>query len=139
MSKFLRTMESLSKRPSDFQKPPLPGNLVSINDQATKEALNRSGDEASGNIKTGTVPLFNTVPVSGTVPLSDPLTLFGSALAEAQAANFENPSRVRVFRATRAEHGHSSGEHIIYEVLWRNSTGDQLARQIQIGYDKLAA
>jgi hypothetical protein len=35
------------------------------------------------------------------------------------------------------EHGHSSGEHIIYEVLWRNSVGDQMSRQIQIGYDKL--
>jgi hypothetical protein len=45
---------------------------------------------------------------------------------------------MRVFRATRVEHGHSIGEHIIYEVLWRNAVGDQTSRTIQIGYDRLA-
>jgi hypothetical protein len=47
--------------------------------------------------------------------------------------------RVRVFRATRVEHGHSIGEQLVYLVLWRNSRGDDNSRTIQIGYDKLAA
>jgi hypothetical protein len=44
-----------------------------------------------------------------------------------------------VFRATRVEHGHSIGEHLIYEVLWRNAIGDDQTRTIQIGYDRLGA
>lgn len=64
---------------------------------------------------------------SGTVPLST--TVPGLP---------HNP-RVRVFRATRVEHAHTTGERIIYEALWRSAQGDQAARTIQIGYDKLAS
>jgi len=142
MSKFLRTMESLSKRPSDFKKSPDPGNLVAIDDQAMKDIWNRIdiSQEETQKPETGTVPVYNTVPESGTVPVSTTVPDSGTApfFAATPEAHFENKSRVRVFRATRVEHGHSSGEHIIYEVLWRNSVGDQLSRQIQIGYDKLA-
>jgi hypothetical protein len=134
-------MESLSKRPSDFQKPPEPKNLVVIDDQPIKDIWNRidiSQEERS--TITGTVPLSNTVPDSGTVPVSTTVPESGTVQGfhPSREPILETKPRVRVFRATRVEHGHSSGEHIIYEVLWRNSTGDQLSRQIQIGYDKLA-
>lgn len=146
MSKFLRTMESLSKRPSDFKKFPEAGNLVAIDDQATKDIWNRSdpSPQELANLENGTVPVSNhlqhrgTVPVSTTVPPSTTVPVSGTAPVLSYEVPVENKPRVRVFRATRVEHGHSSGEHIIYEVLWRNSAGDQLSRQIQIGYDKLA-
>jgi hypothetical protein len=44
-----------------------------------------------------------------------------------------------MFRATRVEHGHSIGEHLVYEVLWRNSAGNDQTRTIQIGYDRLGS
>jgi hypothetical protein len=135
-------MESLSKRPSDFQKSPEPGNLVAIDDQPIKDIWNRIDiSQEERNTKTGTVPVSHPVPDSGTVPVSTTVPASGTAQVSrtSQEANLETKSRVRVFRATRVEHGHSSGEHIIYEVLWRNSAGDQISRKIQIGYDKLAA
>lgn len=146
MSKFLRTMESLSKRPADFKKFPESGNLVAIDDQAIKDIWNRSDSpEETRNPTTGAIPVSTyisnrgTVPDSTTVPLSHIVPVSSTApYHSAPVGHFETKPRVRVFRATRVEHGHSSGEHIIYEVLWRNSAGDQLSRQIQIGYDKLA-
>jgi hypothetical protein len=131
-------MESLSKRPSDFQKFPEPGNLVAIDD--LKDIRNRIdvGREETKTVPSGTVPDSNTVPDSGTVPVPTSVPESGRAPAFVTSEAVSDKPRVRVFRATRVEHGHSSGEHIIYEVLWRNSAGDQLARQIQIGYDRLA-
>jgi hypothetical protein len=72
----------------------------------------------------GPTPIATTVPETGTVPVSTTVA---------------SRPRFRIFRATRAEHGHSIGEHLIYEVLWRNAQGDQSTRTIQIGYDRLAA
>jgi hypothetical protein len=139
-------MESLSKRPADFKKFPESGNLVAIDDQAIKDIWNRSDSpEEIHNPITGTVPVSTdisnsgTVPRSTTVPRSNTVPVSGTAsYRPTPEGHFETKPRVRVFRATRVEHGHSSGEHIIYEVLWRNSAGDQLSRQIQIGYDRLA-
>jgi hypothetical protein len=72
--------------------------------------------------ETTTVPRYTSVPVSGTVPIS-------------------TQPRTRVFRATRVEHGHTLGEHLIYEVLWRNAYSDEgsSSRVITLGYDRLAS
>lgn len=124
MSKFLRQMTALSKKPSDFRKP-------------------------SESPDSGTVPDSNTVPATGTAQPS-PLAEYGDSHAQTgtvpisaadalpQAPKADR-ARMRVFRATRVEHGHSIGEHLIYEVLWRNATGNDATRTIQIGYDRLAA
>lgn len=144
MSKFLRTMESLSKRPSDFKKIPVARNLVALDEQILNDIRSQAESSPSASdIHSGTVPVSTTVPVATTVPLSPTVPVPGTVPAISGATpeelGGETQSRVRVFRATRVEHGHSSGEHIIYEVLWRYASGDQSSRHIQIGYDKLAA
>ena len=82
MSKFLRTMESLSKRPSDFKKFPEPGSLVAIDDQATKDIWNRieASPEDTQETQSSTVPVSNTVPVSGTVVERGTVVETGSTL-----------------------------------------------------------
>ena len=123
MSKFLRTMTALSKKPSDFQKPP-PDPQPESQTGTVPDATTVPEYAAA---LTEPVPLSDTVPETGTVPDLQPP---GSPKAHA---------RVRVFRATRVEHGHSIGEHLIYEVLWRNSAGNDQTRTIQIGYDRLGS
>jgi hypothetical protein len=73
----------------------------------------------------GTVPVINTVPTTITVPTYESAPTSGP--------------RVRVFRAARVQDGHTLGEHLIYEVLWRQAQGDDQVRTVQIGYDRLAA
>jgi hypothetical protein len=87
------------------------------------------------SIQTGTVPVSTSVPFINTVPVS---TSVPSSATVPETGSVPH-SRVRVFRATRVEQGHSSGEHIIYEVLWRNADGDMNSRTIRIGYDRLAS
>ncbi len=68
----------------------------------------------------GTVVDFPTVPVSGTVPAG--------------------PPRVRIYRASLAQDGHSSGEQILLDTLWRLARPDaKESRLLTIGYDRLAA
>ena len=124
MSKFLRTMTALSKKPSDFKRPAGPTEqeqLGTVPDITTVPESSKDKQDSEA----GTVPVINTVPNSPTVPNS-------------QVTPTSRP-RVRVFRATRVQDGHSLGEHLIYEVLWRQGQGDDQVRTVQIGYDRLAA
>src|SRR4051794_37679205 len=124
MSKFLRTMTALSKKPSDFRKPPID----------PPPEPNIPAGPTTGGSDIGTVPVVNTVPDSGTVSVSvDGRRRVGNLPAAAPRP------RIRIFRATRVEHGHTIGEHLVYEVLWRNALGNDTSRTIQIGYDRLAA
>src|SRR5947209_1851460 len=89
---------------------------------------------ATVSLHNGTVPVSTSVPIIVTVPRITAVPVSATVPDSGTVAH----SRVRVFRATRVEQGHSSGEHIIYEVLWRNADGDMNSRTIRIGYDKLA-
>jgi hypothetical protein len=126
MSKFLRTMTALSKKPSDFKRPAQPP-AAQEEDTGTVPVVNTvpDSDYAARQPEAGTVPVINTVPETNTVPITE-LTP-------------TSRPRVRVFRATRVQDGHSLGEHLIYEVLWRQGQGDDQTRTVQIGYDRLAA
>lgn len=137
MSKFLRQMMELSKRPSDFHKAGTDtGKLSGTVPVSTTvpETGTVSDSKVLTRAENRTVPVSTTVGLSGTVPLK---------LRPSPTIPPDDPDpkpRVRVFRATRVEHGHTIGEHLVYEVLWRYSTGDdEAARTIQIGYDRLAS
>ena len=123
MSKFLRTMTALSKKPSDFRK--LPDENAQEGPAPAKDPL------TSAETQTDTVPVFNTVP--------DSESTIGSDRHESATLPRATPRpRIRIFHATRVEHGHTIGEHLVYEVLWRNAVGNETERTIQIGYDRLA-
>ena len=75
-----------------------------------------------------------TVPPSGTQPidvLNVGLTPIGEKATPVRV--FKPPPRVR--RAIRAEDGHSIGEQVLYEALWREAAPESAeSRVIRIGY-----
>jgi hypothetical protein len=117
MSKFLRQMAALSKKPSDFQRPaaampgPEPPKATTVDKLATVDK----------------VPTVAKVSTVGKLAV----TLDGEAV---------EPARCKP--ATLVQHGHTSGEHAVYTALW-NLGGppdrkDEY-RDVSVGYDKLAA
>jgi hypothetical protein len=104
MSKFLRTMTALSKKPSDFQKKaapeaappvtPAPEALPKIEPQCES----RTADETAGRDRKG-VP-FSILPPG-------PVSLSGL--------------KKRLFRPLRPSDAHADGENRLYNYMWHNS------------------
>ena len=126
MSKFLRQMTALSKKPSDFQKPqPSSGS-------ARAEILAPKAGAA-------------TLSTVGSLSTVDNLSTGGKAsgvdkLAIDQDGRPVNPALCKP--AALVQHGHTPGEHAIYMSLWNlGGTPERRDefRDVSIGYDKLAA
>ena len=84
MSKFLRTMTALSKKPSDYKRPAPSAEQEQPGTVPVITTVPDSG-KSSKKSEDGTVPVINTVPETPTVPIPE-------------IAPTSRP-RVRVFRA----------------------------------------
>jgi hypothetical protein len=123
MSKFLRTMTALSKKPSDFKAPaPVQERSQALNEQP----LSISGVPDKGVPDTG-------IPIKS-VPEQDSINLAESA---AEVAPLRSPRKVR--EAVRVQDGHSLGEQAVYASLWAaGQPHNEDCRRITIGYRALS-
>lgn len=123
MSKFLRQMTALSKKPSDFQ-------------EKKPEAIPSSN-------KTSTVDKMSTVGILSTVDkmpaAAEDRTMPGRSAIDL-AGHPVNPKLCKP--ANLVQHGHTAGEHAIYTALWSLGGSPERRdefRDVTIGYDRLAA
>jgi hypothetical protein len=81
-----------------------------------------------------------TVPDTPTAP--DPPTVVDRPTVGVTATVVDAPTatkpRTRIFRARRAQEGHTLAEHTVCTLLWRLGTGDETSRVVTMGYDRIA-
>jgi len=134
MSKFLRRMSDLSRRPEDYHRP----------------TVVDSSPEEPPTVRVSTVPLPGDLPTVGfsiDPPRLDPPTVVRPTPTRPHLPTVGSSSRTsfnpraRVFQAEFVQDAHTHGEQAVYEMLWSLASPDPAdpeRRSISIGYDRLA-
>jgi hypothetical protein len=124
MSKFLRQMTALSKKPSDFQQPG-----PTLVDPKSEESV-----PPTVSLESLSVPTTDPAPPTDSVwdTIKDPPTGIFSVTPK-------DVRRPKPRRATVVQDGHSHAEQAVYSALWENASPDNTGnRKVTIGLGRLS-